>query len=191
MSLVTHPPLKCPIQFYANNQFAYVDHAGLDVIRTVWLAALCLTGLGAMVTLKAGTPPPPPNAGASPAETTIAGAPSGDTLTEADKLEIAYVRAPLVEEPVMQVTKATHEAPPRPLSSAATQKIVSRHWHEPNAKKAASVSADRSIKVRQPKNGRNVDRAKATVDLRPCRGPEGFAGLLRALNLNLSPGCDT
>jgi hypothetical protein len=161
----------------------------LDVIRTVWLAVLCLIGVGAMVAIKAGTPPPPPNARASLYETAIAIDSSRDTLTEADKLEIAYVRAPLVEEPVMQVPKASVEHPPRPPGSTATPKIVSRHWHDPNAKKSASASPSRSIKIQQPKNGKNVDGRKATDDLRSCRHPEGFAGLLRALNL--SPGCDT
>jgi hypothetical protein len=51
------------------------------------------------------------------------------------------------------------------------------------------MSPDRSIKIQDPKKSNNVDRAKISVDLRPCRRPEGFAGLLRALNL--SPGCDT
>jgi hypothetical protein len=189
MSFMTQPPLKRPIQSYAYNQFAYSDHAGLNVIRTVWLAILCLIGLGAMVTIKAGTPPFPPNAGVSPGETTIAGTSSRDTLTEADKLETAYVHAPLVEEPAMQVTKATDETPPVPLRSTTAPKIVSRHWHDPDVKKSASVSPGRSIKIQQPKNGKNVDGGKATVDLRPCRRPAGFAGLLRALNL--SSGCDT
>jgi hypothetical protein len=52
----------------------------------------------------------------------------------------------------------------------------------------ATVSPYRHIKMQQPKDGKNVDRSKATVDLRPCRSPEGFAGLLKALNL--SSGCD-
>jgi hypothetical protein len=162
---------------------------GLNVIRTVWLAVLCLIGLGAMVTIKAGTPPPPPNARASPDETTIAGASSRDTLTEADKLETAYVHTPLVEEPAMQVTKATNETPPVPLRSTTAPKVVSPHWHDPDVKKSASVSPGRSTKIQQPKNGKSVDGGKATIDPRPCRRPEGFAGLLRALNL--SPGCDT
>jgi hypothetical protein len=88
----------------------------------------------------------------------------------------------------MPATPVADETSPQPLS-LTVPKIVSRHWHDHNAKKLAAVSPDRRIKIQQPKNGKNVDRAKATVDLRPCRRPEGFAGLLRALNL--SPGCDT
>ena len=160
------------------------------MIRTVWLAVLCLIGLGAMVAIRFGIPTPPPNVRASPEQRTVGNSFSQDTLTKADKLEIAYVRVPVVAvEPVMLVTRAPDETPPKPRSSTATPKIVSRQGHDPNAKKSAAASPDRRIKIQEPKKIKNDDRAKATVDLRPCRRPEGFAGLLRALNL--SPGCDT
>jgi len=88
----------------------------------------------------------------------------------------------------MLARQASDETSPQPLTSPIP-KIASRHWHHHNAKKLAAVSPDRRIKIHQPKNGKNIDRAKATVDLKPCRRPEGFAGLLRALNL--SSGCET
>jgi hypothetical protein len=157
------------------------------VIRTVWLAGLCLIGLGAMVGIKAIPPTPAPNVGASAEQTIIATGSSHDTLTKADKLEIAYV-LPVAVEPVLLATQALDETSQQPLS-LTIPKIVSRHWHDQNAKKLAAASPDRHIKMQQPKGGKSVDRAKAIVDLRPCRRPEGFAGLLRALNL--SSGCDT
>ena len=157
------------------------------MIRTVWLAVLCLIGLGAMVAIKAGTPTPPPKIGASPEQTTVGTGFAQDTLTKADKL-VAYVRDPVAVEPVMLVTKARDETPP-PLSPPATPKIVSRHSHGPNAKKVAAVSPNRRIKGQESKKSKNVERAKLPVDLRPCPRPEGFAGLLRVLNL--SPGCDS
>jgi hypothetical protein len=165
-----------------------LGHAGFGVIRTVWLAGLCLIGLGAMVGIKAVPPTTTPNVGASAEQTTIATGSSHDTLTKADKLEIAYVRVPVALEPVMLATQVSDETSPQPLS-LTVPKIVSRHWHDQNAKKLAAVSPDRHMKIQQPKGGKSVDRSKATVDLRPCRRPEGFTGLLRALNL--SPGCDT
>jgi hypothetical protein len=119
---------------------------------------------------------------------TIATGSSHDTLTKADKLEIAYVRVPVAAEPALPATQVSDETSPQPLS-LTIPKIVSRHWHDHNVKKFATVSPDRRIKIQQPKNGKSVDRSKATADLKPCRRPEGFAGLLRALNL--SPGCDT
>jgi hypothetical protein len=182
------PPLKCLIQPYAHNQFAHSDHAGWVVIRTMWLAILCLSGLGAMVAIGAGTSTPPPNVEASPDQTSIATGASQDTLTKADKPEVAYVRDPVAVEHVMLVTKARDETPPQPLSPPATPKSVSRHSHDPNATKVAAVSPGRRIKGQESKS-KNVEHAKLPVDLRPCPRPEGFAGLLRLLNL--SPGCDS
>jgi len=159
------------------------------VIRTVLLAVLCLIGLGATVAIKAGTPTLPSNVGASPEQTTVGTGFAQDTLTKEDKLEVAYVRDPVSVEPVMLVTKARDETPPQPLSPPATPKIVSRHSHDTNAKKVAAVSLGRRIKGQESKKSKNAERAKLPAELRPCRRPEGFAGLLRVLNL--SPGCDT
>ena len=161
---------------------------GVDVIRTVWLAIPCSIGLGAMVAINAGARMPTPNEEASPEQTTVATGPSHDTLTKADKLEIAYVPLPVAAEPVMLTTPVSDEPQPQP-QSLTIPNIVSRHWHDHNAKKLAAESPDRRIKIHQPKNGKSVDRSKATIDLRPCRRTEGFAGLLRALNL--SSGCET
>jgi hypothetical protein len=157
---------------------------GFAVIRTVGLAVLCLIGLGAMVAIKAGTPTPPPNGGASPEQTTVGTGFAQDTLTKADKLEVAYVHRPVAVEPVMLVTKAQDETPPQPPSPPATPKIVSRHSHDPNAKKVGTVSPGQRIKGQESKKSKNVERAKLPVELMPCRRPEGFAGLLRVLNLS-------
>jgi hypothetical protein len=162
-------------------------HAGFDVIRTVWLAGVCLIGLGAMVGIKAGLPTSPPNLITSPEQTTIGVGSRHDTLSKADRLEIAYDRIPVAEEPVVLATQVSDETSSQ--ENLAVPTIVSRHWHDHTAKKSTAVSPGRRIKMQQPSNSKSVDRSKATVDLRPCRRPEGFAGLLRALNL--SPGCDT
>jgi hypothetical protein len=131
----------------------------------------------------------PPTVGTSPDQTTVGADFAQDTLTKADKLEIAYVREAIEAEPVTPTAEAPNETPPQPLSQTATPKIVSRHWHDSNTKKVAAVSPDQRINGQESKKSKNVERAKLPVDLRPCRRPEGFAGLLRALNL--SPGCDT
>ena len=113
------------------------------MIRTVLLAVLCSLGLGATVAIKAGTPTLPSNVGASPEQTTVGTGFAQDTLTKAD---VVYVRDPVAAEPVMLVTKAREEPPPQSLSPPATPKIVSRHSHDPNAKKVAAVSLGRRIK---------------------------------------------
>jgi hypothetical protein len=186
--LLPRPPLKRPIQSYAYNQFVYSGTRGFDVIKTACLASLCLIGLGAMVYVNAARPTPIPKVGASADQTPIATDPSHDTLTKADKLEIAYVLVPVAAEPVMLATQVSDETSPQPVSLTIS-KIVSRHWHDHNGKKFAAESPDRRIKIQEAKNGKSVDRPKATADPKPCRRPEGFVGLLRALNL--SPGCDT
>ena len=78
------------------------------MLRTVWLAVLFLIGLGTMVAIKAGTPTPPPNVGASPEQTTDGTGFEQDTLTKADKLTVAYVRDPVAAlEPVMPSYEGT------------------------------------------------------------------------------------
>src|SRR3981081_2916837 len=119
-----------------------------------------------MIAIKAGTPTPPLNVGASPEQTTVGTGFVQDTLTKADKLEVVYVRDPVAVEPVMLVTKARDETPPQPPSPPATPKIVRRHLHDPNAKTA--VSPGRPIKGQESKKSKNVERAKLPVDLRSC-----------------------
>ena len=135
-----------------------------------------------------GTPKLPPAVGASPERTTVGNTFSRDTLTKADKLEIAYVRDAAAVEPATLAKKVSDEILSRPPGSLS-RKVVSRPSRDPNAKKTIAVSPGRHIKSQEPKKSKNVDRRKATVDLRACRRPEGFAGLLRVLNL--SPGCDS
>lgn len=162
----------------------------MAVIRTVWLAVVGLSGLGAMVAINAETSTPPPTVEASPDQATVGQAFSQDTLTKADRLDIAYVRRDdALVEPAMLVTKSPDETPPPSPGPATPPKIVSRHWHDPNARKSAAVSPGQRIRDREPKKSANVDRRKATVDPRTCRRSEGFAGLLKAFNL--APGCDT
>jgi len=143
-----------------------------------------------MVVAMAGTAASrPPNVGISPDHTTVGSGAPQDTLTNADKLEIAYVRGAIQAEPITPTAKAFNETPPQPPSPPATRKIVSRHTHDTNAKKVAGASPGRHIKGHESKKSKNVERAKLPVDLRPCRRPEGIDGLLRVLNL--SAGCDT
>jgi hypothetical protein len=158
------------------------------VIRTVWLTVLCLSGAGGVVAINAGTSTPPLIVAASPEPTTSDKTSSQDTLTEADRLHIAYISDAVAVKPAIPDTTAPDETSPHAPAPITRPKILNRHWHDPSARKSAASSPDRRIKSQQP-NSKNIDRGKPTVDLRPCRRPEGFAGLLRALNL--TPGCDT
>ena len=134
----------------------------------------------------AGTSTPHPIVGDSPERTTVADTFSADTLTKADKLEIAYVRDPVAAEPIMPATIAFDETPRPRLGRMSAQKIASPR---PHARKPATASPDRRIKIRETKKSGKVEREKVAAELRTCRRPQGIAGLLRAFNL--APGCDS
>jgi hypothetical protein len=162
-------------------------------MRIVGLPIVCLVLLAA-IAIKAGTAASrPPDIEPLPDQMTARSDVTHDTLTKADKLEIAYVRKVIPVEPITRFAKATAE-PSLPLPTVVA-KIASRHWHDPNSIKAAKESQDKRIKSSQSKKGqeskksKNVEPSKAIIDLKPCRRPEGFAGLLSALNL--SPGCES
>jgi hypothetical protein len=163
-------------------------------MRVVGLPIVCLVLLAA-IAIKAGTAASrPPDIEPLPEQTTARPDVPHDTLTKADKLEIPYMRG--VTRPVEQVTRPANATPgpslPRPLVVA---KVATRQRHDPNPIKVANNSQDQRIKssppekARDAKKSKKVEPPKPMVDLRPCRRPEGFAGLLRALNL--SPGCDS
>ena len=161
-------------------------------MRIVGLPIVGMVLLGA-IALKAGTAASrPPAIEPSPHQTAPGSGLPQDTLTKADKLGIAYERKAIPVEPVMRFGKATPE-PSLPLPTMVP-KFASRHWHEPNSKMATKPLQAQRNKSPQSKNGqeskksRNVEPPKAMVDLRPCRRPQGVAGVLRALNL--APGCD-
>ena len=156
------------------------------MIRAIAFCVVCLAGLGAIgATAKKSVSP------LSEVFPTVTGnkadrlsfADGQDTLTSADRVDVAYV------SPTDRSKLATIQSGNQAKSGLAPPTIVTRHWHDPNAKRSAAVSPNRRIKIQEPKKSKNVDRANTSVDLRPCRRPEGFAGLIRALNL--LPGCDT
>jgi hypothetical protein len=56
------------------------------------------------------------------------------------------------------------------------------------AKKAAVMLPKPRPKRKDAKRTANMDRSKATIEIKSCR-PNAFGSLLKALNL--SPGCET
>jgi hypothetical protein len=112
------------------------------MIKTVWLALIFLTGLGAMVAIKMGTAPLA-SAGALQVEPRVQTYVETDTtLTKADKLEVSYVEPVAPDKAVVTPVAIL---PPKTASKPAEKitKIVSRHWHDPLAPKTSRVP-DRS-----------------------------------------------
>jgi hypothetical protein len=151
------------------------------VIRTVWLTVLCLSGAVGAVAIGAGTSTPPSIVAASPEQPVADEISLQDTLTEADRQEIAYVRDALAAEPAVTVARRRihHNLPRR-----SGPRIVKRHGdlcHE---------VCDRVDSTRHRRSRSRLGMSPAGNRRRPRRvDTEGFAGLLRALNL--THGCDT
>ena len=102
------------------------------MIRTVWLATICLVVLSALPIGKALTPADPKAAERLADEATVGSDLAQDALSKADRLEITYVRQDVPARSALRPTEPIVPAVssvPRPVGT----KIVSRHWHDPNA----------------------------------------------------------
>jgi hypothetical protein len=164
------------------------------MIRTVWLGFACLAVLGALGIGKALTTPVAPVTAERPFDETTIGADFGqETLTKADRLEIAYVPPEPLAPPVLQPTESLRSAISSTVQQAET-KIISRHWHDPNApvsssaKKKQTKQALSNKKSRpDPKRNQAADRVQSTEPPKPCNRTGPFSEFLRSLNL--SPAC--
>ena len=164
------------------------------MIRTIWLAIACLAVLGALGIGKALTTPVAQATTERPLkETTIGADFDQETLTKADRLEIAYVPPEPPAPPALQPVEPLRSPIP-PTVQQAEPKIVGRHWHDPKApvssaaKKKQTKQALRDKKSRpDPKRNQTADRVKSPEQPKPpCKtGP--FSEFLRSLNL--SPAC--
>jgi hypothetical protein len=164
------------------------------MIRTVWLAIACLAALGALALGKTLTGPAAPAGADRPTEiATAVNAPGQETLTKADRLEIAYVR---FDSPVQPALRPAEPLTPAPsIAPRAETKIISRHWRDPNApassaaksKQEKQTVANKKSKRGDPKGGQAADRSKAAEQVKPCERPGAFGNFLRSLNL--SPAC--
>jgi hypothetical protein len=130
---------------------------GLKMIRTIWLATICLAVLSTLAVGKAVMTRAPSSATEGPTDpTTTSTDLTQDTLGKADRLEITYVRqevpATSTLQPTEPVVPTVASAPP-PVAN----KIVSRHWHDPNAFSSAT-KPKQTKQTASSKKGKIVDR---------------------------------
>jgi hypothetical protein len=167
------------------------------MIRTVWLATICLAVLGALAVGKALRTPADSIAAEAPTDQMTVGVGlAQDTLSKADRLEITYARPELPARSALQPTEpivpAVTSAPP-PVET----KIIRRHWHDPNAisssaaksKQTKQAGPNKKSKTIDRKGNQAADRSKPTEPMKPCSRPGAFGDFLRSLNL--SPACDS
>jgi hypothetical protein len=162
--------------------------------RTVWLATACLAVLGALGIGKALTTPAALITVERPfEETTIGTGFDQETLTKADRLEIAYLPPERPAPPVLQPVeplRSTMSSTPQQVET----KIISRHWHDPNAPVSSAAKTKRTKQALtdkksrpDPKRNQAADRVKSAEQPKPCNRTGPFSEFLRSLNL--SPAC--
>jgi len=150
-------------------------------MKSVALAVVCLTGLGAFA-VAAVKRSAPPESSAFPAPV-VAGNKAdrlpvftgSDSLTSADRVEVAYV------QPVEQVPPARAGSAGRAEPAQQASRIISRHWHDPYDHKWKAASQKTAVR-QQPKS--RVADAAAKGGNQPAQcGADGIQSLLKKVNL--------
>ena len=127
------------------------------MIRTVWLATTCLALLGALAVGKALTAPvAPASAHSAVDEATVGTGVNQVALAKGDRLEITYVHQ---ETPAQSASQPTEPfIPPVPtIAPPVETKIISRHWHDPNATALSAAKSKHPKQTVATKKGKSVD----------------------------------
>jgi hypothetical protein len=160
------------------------------MIRTVWLAAACSIVLGAMAAGKAAKT-------SATDEKTAAGGTIGadldqEPLIKADRLAVTYVRQETPSQSTLLPMETIVPDVPTAISPTET-KIISRHWHDPNATNSLAAKSKRTAKkgksAADSRDSQAVDHSKSGEQTKHCDRTAAFSGLLRSLNL--APPCDS
>jgi hypothetical protein len=114
-----------------------------------------------------------------------------DTLGKADRLEINHVRQEIPSQPVLQSIEpaAPVVTPSRP---PAENKIISRHWRDPNAFSSSLKNSKPAKQAEPTKTSRNVDskrnqaadRSRSAGPVKPCNRLGPIGDLLKSINLS-------
>ena len=163
------------------------------MIRTVWLAAACLVVLGAIAAGKVAKAPAAQTTEEKPVDRATVGADLvQEPLIKADRLEVTYVRQEKPSQPTLRPSDPIVPEVPKLISPAET-KIVSRHWHDPNAINLSTAKSKRTAKKGKSTahsiDSQAEDRSKPSEQTKRCDRTAAFSGLLRSLNL--APACDS
>lgn len=158
------------------------------MIRTVWIAAFCLAGLGGTFATRVTASI---SEEAVPNPTTVGTSLMQDTLSKADKLNVGYLRCPAERAPVGNVPAVPAEpiaAEIQPAKPPATAKAGSSHPPDPGARRAAVVLPKPRPRIRPARQAKGVGLARAAVDPNTCHQQDGLGGML--ISLSGSPRCE-
>jgi len=134
------------------------------MIRTIWVAMVCLAVLSTLAVGKVVMTRASSSATERPMDQTPPdAAPAEVTLRKADRLEIINVRQ---EVPAVSAIRPIEPLPPAVSASPPpfANKIISRHWHDPNA--FSTATKPKQTKQTTKKN-RNVDRKAFQAAVHP------------------------
>jgi hypothetical protein len=146
------------------------------LIRTIWIAAFCLAGLGGLFATKVT---------ASISEAAVRDpATVQDTLTKADRLDLTYLRPPAENVPASPTEPTAAEIVP--TKPAAFTKIGNPRPRAPAAHRDAVMLPKPRPKIRPAKHAKDV--ARASVDMKGCHQQDGLGGLL--ISWSGAPRCE-
>jgi hypothetical protein len=152
------------------------------LIRTVWIAAFCLAGLGGTFATRV-TASISEEAFLDPA--TVGTGLTQNTLSKGDKLNVGYLRYPAERAPVENTPAVPTEpvaAEIEPAKPPATAKAGSSHAPDPGARRIAVLLPKPRPRIRPVKHGKDVGVARATVDPNTCHQQVGLGGMLISLS---------
>src|SRR6202022_1417776 len=126
------------------------------MMRTVWLATTVLAALRAFAVGKVlTTPVAPASAHTAVDEATVGTDFNQDALAKGDRLEITYVHQETSTQAAASQPAEALVPPGPPIVPAVGDKIISRHWHDPNA---TPLSATRSTQAVVTKKGKSDEK---------------------------------
>ena len=183
------------------------------VIRTVWIAAFCLAGLGGLFATRVTASiseqavrdlttvgislPHDALAKADKLQVIAKLDPTYtlnvtdrldviDTLNVTDKLGVTYLRYPVEITPVVPTEPVAAEM--QPTKPSARAKAGSSHADGIHARRIAVLLPKPRPRFRPAKNAKDVGVTKAAVDMKPCHQQDGLGGML--ISLSGLPRCE-
>ena len=167
------------------------------MVRTIWLAAICLAVLGAMAVGNVLTAPATPAIHETPANgATVDAGKTHESLAKADRLHTTNAHQEASTKSVSRLIEPVASDVPNSISPEETL-IVNRHWHDPNDTNYATAkskqfrgtaTARKGKSAADPRGGQAADRTKPPAQTKPCNRT-GVGDFLRSLNL--SPACNS
>jgi hypothetical protein len=157
--------------------------------RTMWLAALCLVGLGVAMALKIAAPQAALVVQPARDRSTTATAFVLNEAAKSDRLELPSTRAEaeiIVPVAKMMPTESSSIIPEM-TNPEAIKQIASPHWQDANARLIPIEPPHRHLKIKASNKNANENPPKPRAEVWHCR-QDAVGSLLRSLDL--SPRCN-